>query len=105
MPISFYKEGTPENNNIEEISNYVNKGRPGECLTKTKINIKKKDDSIEEKEVLAAFPHFTIKKEPPYTEEDINEMLEIIKKEHILCTTPACYSVTGSGGTACGSCC
>jgi len=84
----------------------VKRGKPGECLTKTKINIKRKDDSIEEKEVLAPFPHFTIKKDPPYTDEDIEQMLKVIEQEHILCTTPACYSQNNpTSSPGCGSCC
>jgi hypothetical protein len=66
-----------------------------------------KDEAIKAVEVLPFHPHFNVDKQPPYTDEDIEEMLVTVRREDILCTTPTCYSVTGSGnpGTACGSCC
>lgn len=45
-------------------------------------------------------------KQPPYTDEDIEGLLETVKTNRIVCSSPTCYSVAdGNGGTGCGSCC
>jgi hypothetical protein len=63
-----------------------------------------KDDAIMENEVYQYYPRFD--KMPPYTAEDIEHMMTLVRREHISCTSSSCYSVQGgSGGTACGACC
>jgi hypothetical protein len=64
-----------------------------------------KDDAIELAETLPHQPQFNVSKQPPYSDQDIEDMLDLVRREDILCTSPTCYSVVGAGGTACGACC